>query len=212
MTRITGKISQYALVAFLIDRAAQADRPLDKRSLQKQVHLIQELASVDMDYRFAFHTHGPYCADLAGDLDLIAHSGGAKIRYVSSDNRYLIEPGECTGWMIEKGQAFLDGNRATIDRVLAAFDGLPAKSLELASSFAYLYRHAPWEEFEHDGKLVKHVKELKPRYSETEIVEAIAEVRGFLSNQKDGKNPARKHSSSQGSRHPGKSTAEPIRR
>ena len=182
MTRITGKTNQYALVAFLIGRAAQADRPLDKRTLQKQVHLIQELGDVDSDYRFAFHTHGAYSADLAGDLDLIAHSGGAKIRYIDSENRYLIEPGERASRMIEKGQTFLDGNRAAIDRVLAAFDGLPAKSLELASTFAYLRRHAPWEEFEHDGKLMEHVKDLKPRCSETEIEKALAEMRDFLSS------------------------------
>lgn len=182
MTGITGKTDQYALVAFLIEKAAQAHQNLGKKALQKKVHLIQELGGVDTGYSFPFYTYGPFSAGLAGDLDVIAHSNGAKICYIASDNQYLIEPGERAGQMIEKGRAFVDGNRTTIDRVLAAFGGRSAKSLELVSTVAYLRRHKPQDEFEDNEKLAKHVKDLKPKYSEEEVRKAIAEVKEFLSN------------------------------
>ena len=79
MTGETERVDQYALVAFLIDQAAKARRPLGKKALQKKVHLIHEFGGVDTGYRFAFYTYGPYSVSLAGDLDVIANSGGANI-------------------------------------------------------------------------------------------------------------------------------------
>ncbi len=181
MTGKTGKVDQYALVAFLIDRAAQARQKLGKKALQKKVHLIQELGGVDTGYRFSFYTYGPYSVGLAGDLDIIAIGGGAKVRYIGADNHYLIDPGERTGRMIEKGRAFLEENRAAIEGVLDAFGNRLAKGLELVSTIAYLRRYAPREEFEDDGKLARHVRALKPKYSEAEIEKAISEVKDFLS-------------------------------
>ena len=181
MTRVTGKIDQYALVAFLIKQAMQSRQQLGKKALQKKVHLIQELGGIDTGYRFSFYTYGPYSVSLAGDLDVVANSGGARIRYISSDNQYLIQPSEHTDRMIEKGQNFFEHNQAAIDRVLAAFGNRIAKDLELVSTIAYLHRHARQEEFEDDGRLAKHVMALKPKYSQRQVENAIAEVKGFLS-------------------------------
>lgn len=181
MTGITGKIDQYALVAFLIRQAEQIPQQLGKKALQKKVHLIQEFGGVDTGYRFSFYTYGPYSASLAGDLDVIENSGGAKVSYISSDNHYLIDPGEHTDRMIEKGKKFIEQNRAAIDKVLAAFGSRTAKGLELVSTIAYLRRHAPQEEFEDSEKLARHARALKPKYSKTEVERAIAEVKDFLS-------------------------------
>ena len=181
MTGITGKIDQYALVAFLIKQAAQVHQQLGKKALQKKVHLIQELGDVDTGYRFSFYTYGPYSVSLAGDLDVIANSGGAKIRYISWDNHYLIDPDEHTDRMIERGREFFEQNQAVIDKVLATFGNRSAKGLELVSTIAYLRRHAPQEEFEDNGKLAKHIMALKPKYSEMEVENAISEVKDFLS-------------------------------
>lgn len=181
MTGRTGKIDQYALVAFLIEQAAQAHQQLGKKALQKKVHLIQELGGVDTGYRFSFYTYGPYSTGLSGDLDVIANSGGARIHYISWDNHYLIDPGENAERMIERGRDFLEQYQAAINKVLAAFGSRSAKGLELVSTIAYLRRHAPYEDFEDNRKLVKHVMALKPKYSATEVEHAIAEVRDFLS-------------------------------
>ncbi len=181
MAGITGKIDQYALVAFLIAQAAQAHKQLGKKAIQKKVHLIHELGGVDTGYRFSFYTYGPFSVNLAGDLDVIANSGGAKICYNSSDNHYQIDPSEHTDRMIERGREFIAKNRATIERVLETFGDRSAKGLELVSTIAYLRRHAPQEEFEDSSKLAEHVRSLKPKYSETEVKKAISQVKNFLS-------------------------------
>ena len=182
MAEIIGKPHQYALVAFLIRKAASADQRLGKKALQKKMHLIQELGGVDTGYRYSFYTYGPYSIGLAGDLDVIANSGGAKISYNSSDNYYLIEPDKNTDRMIEKGQAFVERNRAAIDKVLTTFGDRLAKDLELFSTIAYLRRHASKDEFDDNGKLTKHVKNLKPKYPDREIESAITKVKDFLSS------------------------------
>ena len=133
------------------------------------MHLIQELGGVDTGYRFSFYTYGPYSGSLAGDLDVVSKSVGAKISYESSNNRYLIEPDEHTDRMIEKGQAFIEGNMAAIERVLEVFGGRLAKDLELVSTIAYLRRHAPHEEFENGEALAKRVIALKPKYSNSQV-------------------------------------------
>ncbi len=181
MTGKIGKTDQYALVAFLIHEAATAEQRLGKKALQKKVHLIQELGSVDTGYRFSFYTYGPYSGSLAGDLDVVAKSGGAKISYNSSDNYYLIEPDKDTNRMIGNGQAYVEGNRTAINKVLTTFGDRLAKDLELFSTIAYLRRHASKVEFDDNKKLAKHVKDLKPKYSDKEIERAIAEVKDFLS-------------------------------
>ena len=91
MTEAIRKTDQYALVAFLIDQAKRGRQQLGKKALRKKVHLVQELGGVDAGYRFSFYTYGPYSVDLAGDLDVVAKSGGAMVHYSRSDNYYLIE-------------------------------------------------------------------------------------------------------------------------
>ena len=152
-----------------------------KEGLQKKVHLIQALAGVDTGYRFSFYTYGPYSASLAGDLDVVANSGGAKIQYNRADNWYLIEPNERTDRMIEKGKEYISKNQTDIDRVLGAFGDRMAKDLELISTIAYLRQHAQPENFQDEEKLVKHVRDLKPKYSNMQVRQAITEVKEFLS-------------------------------
>ena len=121
MTGMAGKNDQFALVAFLISQSAKAKQDLGKKALQKKVHLIQELGGVEAGYRFSFYTYGPYSVGLAGDLDVIANSGGAEISYNLSGNSYQVDPGQHTGQMVEMGKEFIRSNQAAIERVLGAF-------------------------------------------------------------------------------------------
>ena len=203
MLKATRKTDQYALVAFLIDHAAQANLELGKKALQKKVHLIQELGGVESGYRFSFYTYGPYSRNLAGDLDVIANSGGAIVSYDSFDNRYQIGAGEFTSQMMDRrrratrprgaaagtaararsrmGKEFVEANRSSIEKVIDTFGRRSAKGLELISTIAHLHRHLPEKEFQDDERLAERVAKLKPKYSESEIGNAIGEVRDFLS-------------------------------
>ncbi len=175
------KFDQFALVAFVIVQSKQAKQKLGKKALQKKVHLIQELGAVDTGYQFAFYSYGPYSVSLAGDLDVIAKSGGAEISYDRSANCYEIDTSEHTGRMQERGREFVEKNKAAIERVLESFGERSAKDLELVSTIAYLHRHAPREEFDDNGELAKHVMDLKPRYEKTDVEKAVYEVKAFLS-------------------------------
>jgi uncharacterized protein YwgA len=173
-------LDRYALIAWLAKQLGGDSHRLGKKALQKIVHLIQELGDVDFGYRFSFHTYGPYSSELAGDLDVVAAIGGVKVTYNSSDNYYLIHPGTATDSVIDKGNSFVQANRAGIDKVLKLFGGRLAKELELVSTITYLRRHTPRSEFEDDVILTARVKALKPKYNAAQIEKAIAEVKTFL--------------------------------
>ncbi len=173
---------QYALIAFLAKRFGGPR--LGKKALQKSVHLLQELGGVDAGYRFSFYTYGPYSSTLAGDLDIVAMRGGAKVSYNATDNYYAIEATPETEGVIARGQEFIDRHRTRIDRVLDRFGGRTAKDLELVSTIVYLRRHAPAGIFDDDAKLIERVRNLKPKYSDAEITTAIREVREFLTTDR----------------------------
>lgn len=174
---------QYALIALLAQRLGGAGQKLGKKALQKTVHLIEELAGGSTGYRFSFYTYGPYSNDLEGDLANTARFGGVTVTYNETDNYYLISPGPKTEEMIARGAAFLERNRAAIERVLGTFGGRTAKGLELVSTIVFLRAHDQPEIFADDAKLIPRVKGLKPKYSEAEIRKAIGEVRDFLAGQ-----------------------------
>ena len=180
MTGTVRKVDQHALMAYLIKRAEESGQRLGKKALQKKIHLIQELGGIDAGYRFSFYTYGPYSSRLSGDLDTVANSGGAKIFYDPSDNYYLIYPGDKTALVIDKGRKYIEKNTREIDRILDVFGGRLARELELTSTIAYLRRHVSEEEFLKDDRLLKRVKDLKPKYSDGQIRRAIAEVREFV--------------------------------
>ena len=184
MTGTTSKADQYALVAYLIVKSERDNSPLDKKALQKKVHLIQELGSVNTGYIFSFYTYGPYSASLAGDLDVIANNGGAEVRYCSSANRYEIKSGNHIDKMRTRGQQFIKTNEAAIGRVLEAFDNGLANELELVSTIAYLYRQLQHDVFKDSKRLLEHVMKLKPRYSEAKVSHAIKDVQDILRQQK----------------------------
>ena len=178
-----GKTDQYALVAFLISRASQANQKLSKKALQKKVHLIQELGDIDTGYQFSFHSYGPYSANLAGDLDVIEISDGATITYNDSSSRYEIGCGRFTNKMVEEGNEFISTHQSAIERVLDAFDDRSAQDLGLVSMIAYLRSHSPKEEFEDNEKIAKRVMLLRPKCEEAVVDKTIGEVKNFLTTQ-----------------------------
>ncbi len=178
------KIDQRALLAFISKKLGGPDHSLGKKALQKSVHLLQELGGVDAGYNFSFYTYGPYSSELAGDLDVAAAVNALSIKYNSAENYYLINPGPDADRVIADGNDFLSKHREAIDKVLNVLHGRLAKELELISTIAYLRHHAPDEIFEDDKTLAKGVKDLKPKYSDTEIEKSILEVRAFLAKDK----------------------------
>lgn len=173
------KRDQYALITYLVNKLSGGRAP-GKKALQKLVHLVEELGGVDAGYRFSFYTYGPYSSDLTGDLDAVAGQNGINVVYLKDENSYQITTGENSSWVLDRGQSFVERNASSVDRVIAQFGGRLAKDLELVSTVVYLRRHAP-ELFDDESKVLERVHALKPRYSNSEIRDAIKEIKSFAS-------------------------------
>lgn len=58
----------------LIRLIAACDKIDGRKKLQKIVHILKE-AGHPFDYRYGFHFHGPFSAELKGDIDVLVGEG-----------------------------------------------------------------------------------------------------------------------------------------
>ncbi len=169
---------RYALITELAQRLEGKSAQFGKTSLQKMVYLLQELNDVSTNYKFSLYTHGPFTAQLLGDLDLVEALGAVKVQYVLSEyGGYQISP--CSEWKAirDKAAQFLDKNKDAIDRVVNEFGGFSAKELELRSTIVYLDREIKRSKKSLDrAGFIGLVKKIKPRFSEEAIENALVEL------------------------------------
>lgn len=169
---------RYALIAELAQRLEGKSAQFGKTSLQKMVYLLQELNDVSTNYQFSLYTHGPFTAQLLGDLDLVEAFGAVKVQYVLSGyGGYQISPGSEWKAIRDKAAQFLDEKKDAIDRVVNEFGGFSAKELELRSTIVYLDREIKRSRKSLDrGGFIRLVKKIKPRFTEETIGEALGEL------------------------------------
>ena len=162
---------RYALIAELAKRFEAHGRALGKTALQKMIFLFQRLFGVDCDYTYTLYTYGPYCADLARDLEIVAGLGGAQITYNWGYGRFEIRPGPAGDELRRRGAGFLAQIAGALDRLIADYGLSTAKELELRSTIVYLGR--PTRTIE---ELVRLVHQVKPYFSENQIEAACREL------------------------------------
>ncbi len=169
---------RYALIAELAQRLEGKSAQFGKTSLQKMVYLLQELENVSTNYKFSLYTHGPFTAQLLGDLDLVEALGAVKIQYVlAGHGGYQISPCSESKAIRDKAAEFLDENRDAIEQVVNEFGGFSAKELELRSTIVYLDREIKRSKKSMDrGGFIGLVKNIKPRFSEEAIEKALVEL------------------------------------
>jgi uncharacterized protein YwgA len=169
---------RYALIAELAQRLEGKSPQFGKTSLQKMVYLLQELNEVPTGYQFSLYTHGPFTAQLLGDLDLVEALGAVQVQYVTSGyGGYQISPGGEGKAIRDKAADFLDENKAAIERVVDEFGAFSAKELELRSTLVYLDRDL--ERSKKDlskGDFIGLVQKVKPRFSVDAIEKAMEEL------------------------------------
>lgn len=54
---------------------AELDEVPGRKRLQKIVHLLQASGDIRLNYRFILHFFGPFCRELASDLDFLVDAG-----------------------------------------------------------------------------------------------------------------------------------------
>ena len=171
---------RYALISELAHRLKDRPSQFGKTKLQKLVFLLQELYDVKSLYRFSLHTYGPFAAKLRRDLDIVDSLEGVGVEMVGTGLRgYHIAPGNLNEELREKGKCFITSEHVSksLDQLVREFGSYSAKELELRSTVIFVHRHAKIPEGE-DGrrKLRQLVKDIKPRFSEHEIEEAVREL------------------------------------
>ncbi|MFH0822091.1 MAG: hypothetical protein V2B18_05020 [Pseudomonadota bacterium] len=169
---------RYALIAELARRLEDKSPQFGKTSLQKMIYLLQELGGIPADYRFSLYTHGPFTAQLLGDLDLVEALGAVKVNYVTSGyGGYQISPDREFEPIRDKASEFLHANKAAIERLVDEFGAFSAKDLELRSTIVFLDRNVKRSKKDLDrGNFIGLVKKVKPRFTEDAIAEALEEL------------------------------------
>ncbi len=178
---------RYALIAELAQRLEGKSTQFGKTSLQKMVYLLQELNDVSTNYQFSLYTHGPFTAQLLGDLDLVEALGAVKVQYVLSGYRgYQISPGSEWKAIRDKAAQFLDEKKDAIDRVVDEFGEFSAKELELRSTIVYLDRDVKRSKKDLDrSDFIGLAKKIKPRFTEDAIAKALDELenKGYIESR-----------------------------
>lgn len=162
---------RYGLITEIVERFNAANFRLGKTALQKMIFLLQRSFGVDCDYSYTLYTYGPYSADVARDLDVVAGLSGALVNYDFSFAGYEIHPGPASADLRKRAAAFLGEIGPKLDQLVADFGGFSAKDLELRSTVLYLSKHG-----QDRRDLIKQVHDVKPHFSPAQIEAAISEL------------------------------------
>src|SRR5271155_2624662 len=162
---------RYALIAEIVQRFNLANHRLGKTALQKIIFLLQRAFCVDFGYRYTLYTYGPYCADVARDLDIVEGFGGAQVLYDLGLGGYEIRPGSTNKEIRERSEPSLKTIGPQLDQLVSAFGRFNAKELELRSTLVYLAKPG----LTRDG-LIQQVHDVKPHFTSQVIDSALQEL------------------------------------
>lgn len=173
---------RYALIAELIHRFDAQRVTLGKTALQKMIFLLQRALGFDCDYEYTLYTYGPFCADVARDLDIVEGFGGAVIAHDLSGGGYELRPGPATDDLRKRGAEFLSQVSDALDRLVGDYGRSTVKELELRSTIVYMAQPGRSNE-----EVVRLVHQVKPHFSEAQIEAARLELdeKGYLGDTID---------------------------
>lgn len=173
----------YALIAHLARRAH--GKKLGKTKIQKLMYFLVAVKNIPVDYFYRFHTYGPYCDELAGDVDYLAAINCLNVSFETSTRGYTIEAGEKAEWLENKAQHFIQEHQEEISEVIDRLGSKNVRELELLATLLYLTKQ---EESCRNSyhNLEQRVQELKPHFSTAEVKKAFSELeaRGYVGKKR----------------------------
>jgi len=163
---------KYSIIANL-SKQLEAISPLFGRTvLQKMIYILQEVFEIPCGYEYSFYNYGPYSSELASDLEYVEFLGGVNVTWLENIGGYHITPGAKCDRIISKASPFLDANNQKISQCIEEFGSSNAGKLELIATIIYVDRYSKKNRLRLGSKdLSKKVKELKPKFSESDIEE-----------------------------------------
>jgi uncharacterized protein YwgA len=137
---------------------------LGKTAVVKLLHLLQDGLGAPLGYRFTLYNYGPYDTEVMSDIEFAESLGQISVAYQGPDQGYRIEarPGTHSASI---------GNVSTkLDALMEHFGSMNARELELRSTLVFLAK-------KYGGDLlISRLRELKPKYSESEVRSAVREL------------------------------------
>ena len=171
---------RYALIAELAKRLDAINPQFGKTALQKLVYLLQEVYRIDCGYDFELYSYGPFDSHLLGDLDVVEHWGCVSVNRIKNTiGGYRIRPTDTVDSIRDKATEFLDDEktRDALADLIATYGAMTARDLELRATSVYVARNLQAKD---ESTTMKNVcllvGEIKPKFSEQEIAQAVAEL------------------------------------
>jgi uncharacterized protein YwgA len=152
---------RYALIAQLVhDYNAASGRIAGKKAVQKLFYVLQQRSKKVKHYGFSFYNYGVYSQELARDIAEAERYDFINVSYDEVTNAYSIRPSA----NFESNEQFVPSyyKAETCKDVF----GRSAKELELITTIMFVCDE---EKISDRKEILKRVRELKPKFSESEI-------------------------------------------
>jgi uncharacterized protein YwgA len=159
---------KYALISEIVLRFSNMKYPVGKTALQKMIFILEKCFDVEVDYTYTLYTYGPYCADVARDLDILESAGVVAGLHDPTFERHEIQPGESNRDTREQCETFLNAIEPKLDSLISDFGAFSAKELELHSTLIYLAKPGLARD-----ELIQQVHDVKPHLTPQTIENAL---------------------------------------
>ena len=162
---------KYGIIVELARRFENVSPQFGKTALQKMVYLLTTLYNVPSGYDHTLYTYGPYSSELAVDAEFVVAMGGV---YLQEGHRggYEIKVANKADWIQSKSESFISIYEQEFNDLVDKFGEYNARELELRSTLIFLAKSEKLT----SEKLKKQLFNLKPYFTEGEILETIDEL------------------------------------
>jgi hypothetical protein len=173
------RLARAAIVTTLRDELERRGSWAGETHLQKAWFVLQEAASVPLDYNFILYKHGPFAFDLREDLNAFRSDGFLRVRTQPYPYGPRLVTTELGHNLQERFPKTLGLYRKRIEAVAQFLRNRGVTDLERLGTALLMIRDFPEED---DTEVSRRIRNVKPHVTEVQAEGAIKEVRRFLEN------------------------------
>jgi hypothetical protein len=172
-----GRIARLAVVAEIVRLGDKRIGRVGHTLVQKLAYLLQDALGVKLDYWFKMHLHGPYSADLWGDLTSLRDYDAISIDPDPTGYGYRITPGPALADVRGNHEAELRAVAPKIERLLKLLGHAPVRQLEILATAHFVNSSLKRRGKRADAESVtESVVALKPHLSSDEVDRGYREL------------------------------------
>jgi len=153
---------------------------LGKIQLQKIIYFLQE-SDIPLKYNYEIYHYGPYCFELAGNLDSLNSSGVLDVTPDNTGYGYHIVQGKFSDNFYGKDLTVTTNKyKKQIDFVLANFASCTVSEIELKATIHFVHKMLTMHEYHSKEDIVRRVQELKPKFTPKYISDCYDELNKII--------------------------------